>query len=435
MAEAGFEVIGVESLPDVVEALNAGKPHFHEAGLVEALQSALRSGKLRVCTEIPRQCEASVYILSVGTPIDDAHEVRLDTVTHASHEVAERFTDGAMIVLRSTVRLGVTRNLVAPILRATGRTFDLAFCPERTVEGQALTELHYLPQIVGGYDYESTVRAAQMFQFITPTVVKVSTLEVAETVKLIDNVMRDVAFGFSNEVARICDAAGVNAAEVIQTGNLGYPRRNIYMPGPVGGPCLAKDSYILIESLKPLGVKPEMTEAARKGNERQLIEAADYIAGVIEECCVTQNPTIALLGIAFKGRPETEDLRGTTARPVYERLKGMFPKARFRGYDPVVPPDAMTKFGVEPSSSLEDAFHGSQVAIILNNHPRFASMPLARLAEGMQCPAFIYDFWNNFSAKQLDLPNGVGYAAIGCHVDAILPKLASGDGETSSLRS
>lgn len=425
MAEIGFEVVGIEKRDDIVEALRAGEPHFHEPGMNEMLQRAQGRGSLQVHAHIPHACAANVYIITVGTPLDEAGHVRLDMVQHAAHEVAEQLQDGALVVLRSTVRLGVTRGLIEPILRATGKRFQLAFCPERTVEGQALAELRWLPQIVGGYDYDSTVRAAQLFQFITPTVIKVSTLEVAETIKLVDNVQRDVMFGFSNEVARICDAVGVNASEVIKAGKLGYPRTNLFMPGPVGGPCLSKDPYIMIEGLRAFGITPEIAQAARKSNERQLRESADYVAGVLQECQAARNPTITLLGIAFKGRPETPDLRGTTAKPVYDRLREVFPKAHFRGYDPVVPSKDIHQFGLAPCDSLEAAFAGSDAVVILNNHPRFASMPIAKLAAGMKRPAFIYDLWNNFSARELSLPKGVGYAALGCHIDAVLPSVSA----------
>lgn len=424
MAEIGFDVVGVEKRDDIVEALRAGKPHFHEPGMGEIVQRVQSLGSLQVHAEIPRRCTANVYIITVGTPLDEAGRVRLDMVQHAAHEVADHLQDDALVVLRSTVRLGVTRGLIEPILRATGKRFHLAFCPERTVEGQALAELRWLPQIVGGYDYDSTVRAAQLFQFITPTVIKVSTLEVAETIKLVDNVQRDVMFGFSNEVARICDAVGVNASEVIQAGKLGYPRTNLFMPGPVGGPCLSKDPYIMIEGLRAFGIVPEIAQAARTGNERQLRESADYVAGILQECQASPSPTIALLGIAFKGRPETPDLRGTTAKPVFDRLREVFPKAKFRGYDPVVSAKDVHQFGLEPCETLEAAFAKSDAVVILNNHPKFASMPVAKLAATMKRPGFIYDFWNNFSARELTLPKGVGYAALGCHVDAVLPSLS-----------
>jgi nucleotide sugar dehydrogenase len=289
------------------------------------------------------------------------------------------------------------------------------FCPERTLEGQALRELRELPQIVGGHDRDSRIRAAQVFQFMTPTVVQVSSLETAELIKLVDNSQRDVQFGLSNEVARIADAIGVSAVEVIRAGKLGYPRTNLPMPGPVGGPCLAKDSYILANGLKSLGISPEIIMAARTTNERQPQE----IIGQLKQFCAGQAklpsaPNISVAGVAFKGRPETDDLRGTMATPILAALRQHFPDGRFRGFDAVVEPGTIRDtFGLDPVASLDELFHGSHLVVIANNHPCFELMPMSALAETMARPGVIFDFWNNFGAANVELPEGVIYTGLG----------------------
>jgi len=301
-----------------------------------------------------------------------------------------------------------------PILSKSKTKFNLAFCPERTLEGQALKELRELPQIVGGVDLESSVKAAQLFQFLTPMVVRVSSLETAELIKLIDNVARDVLFAFANEVAKISDAVGVSAIEVIKAGRLGYSRTNLPIPGPVGGPCLEKDSYILIESLEEKNLVPKITLDARKLNESQPEEIANYLAEITKEI-LPDNPIISLLGIAFKGRPVTDDLRGTTAKPIFESLKRHFPKAEFKGYDSVVKQDQIKEFGIEPVQDIEEAFRGSNIVLILNNHPIFSSMDVENLAKEMAKPGIIYDFWNNFTDRNLCLPKDIKYTALGSH--------------------
>jgi nucleotide sugar dehydrogenase len=323
--------------------------------------------------------------------------------------------------MRSTVKLGTTRRIVTPILDAARVPYELAFCPERTLEGRALVELRQLPQIVGGMTPEAAVRAGQIFQFLTPTVVRVSDVETAEMIKLVDNSQRDVAFAYANEIARACDAVGVSAAEVISAGKLGYPRTNLPMPGPVGGPCLEKDPYIFAEGLKERGIEPEITLAARRLNERQPEEVVAHIAKVLAAAGVPGAPVVTLLGIAFKGQPPTDDLRGTMARPVLVALKKKYPNARFCGYDAVVSQEGIRQFGVEPRESLAAALEGAHLALILNNHPVFSSMPVIELAARMARPALIYDFWNCFSAADLALPQGVGYMALGSHGHARLP--------------
>lgn len=416
MVEVGFEVWGIEVRADLVRQMKDGQAHFSEPGITERLSRAVRNGRLKLFQTIPENCPATVWIITVGTPMGGDGRARLDMIESVSREVGANVKDDDLVIMRSTVKIGTTREMVRPILAASGKRFGLAFCPERTVEGQALEELRWLPQIVGGETLDVAVRAGQLFQFLTPTVIRVSSIETAEMVKLVDNSQRDVHFAYSNEVARVCDAIGISAAEVIQAGKRGYPRTNLPMPGPVGGPCLEKDSYILAESVERYGIRPEMTLAARVINERQ---PAEIVAALLAQAGrmggLPARPVIAMLGIAFKGRPATDDLRGTTARPLLATLREAFPDAVFRGFDAVVPAAAQRAFGLEPAPSLTDAMAGAHLAIIHNNHPVFASMPLEALADGMARPGIVYDLWNNFSQGSVLMPEGRVYLCLGSH--------------------
>jgi UDP-N-acetyl-D-mannosaminuronic acid dehydrogenase len=416
MANVGFRVWGVEVRRDVVDRLQRGQSHFYEPGLEDLLQRVVQSGALKVHETLPKDCSASVFIITVGTPLDSDRRARLDMVANVSREVASAMPAGALVVLRSTVRLGTSRKVVAPLLDAAGLDYDLAFCPERTMEGVALLELRSLPQIVGGATLRATVRASQVFQFMTPTTVRVHDLETAEMIKLVDNTQRDVHFAFSNEVARMCDAIGVNAVEVIAAGKLSYPRTNLPIPGPVGGPCLEKDSYILAEGLEPYGLEPEITLAARRINERLPQESIAAIKRVTQGLSgFPDRPVIALLGLAFKGRPPVDDLRGTTAKPILQELRRHYPQSIIRGFDAVVSPDAIRALELESMSSIESAMCDAHLVVIANNYPAFTGMPLETISATMAKPALIYDFWNSFDARNLRLAPGVCYMALGNH--------------------
>jgi len=416
MADMGFKIQGVEIRDDVLAGLNQGVAHFHEPGLHERLRRVIDSGKLNCSKHIPQDWQGSVFIITVGTPLNSEGRSRLDMIEAVSREVADRMRPGSLVIMRSTVKLGTIRKIVTPILVASGKQFDLAFCPERTLEGKALVELRQLPQIVGGMTSQAAVRASQLFQFITPTVVRVSSVETAEMIKLIDNAQRDVAFAYANEVARACDAIGVSAVEVIQAGKLGYPRTNLPMPGPVGGPCLEKDPYILAEGLRELGVELDITMAARRTNESQPAEIVSHLKRVVSDLNgFAAKPVVTLMGIAFKGQPATDDLRGTMARPVLRHLSEAFSGAEFRGYDAVVSQADTRGFGLEPVATLEQAFATSSLVVILNNHPTFSTMPINKLAIGMKRPGLIYDFWNCFKTADIHLPQGVTYMALGSH--------------------
>lgn len=416
MANIGFNVCGVEIREQVAKQLREGRPHFHEPGLGDLLERVTENGCLDVHTSIPADCRASVYIITVGTPLGANGRSRFDMIEHAAKEVAEAMQPGALVIMRSTMMLGTTRKVVLPILDRRGLSYDVAFCPERTLEGVALKELRWLPQIVGGGDLQACVRASQLFQFITPTTLRVHDLETAEMIKLVDNAQRDVHFAFSNEVARMCDVFGISALDVITAGKVGYPRTNLALPGPVGGPCLEKDPYILAEGLEPFGVTPEITLAARRLNERQPEEAA----AAVEQAAARmpefpKRPVITVLGLAFKGRPATDDLRGTMARPIVAALRRRFDAVEWRGYDAVVPAEAFGEFGLSPCATLEEAVQDANLVVITNNHPVFASMPLNSLSSRLAEPALIYDFWNHFEPRNLRLAPGRFYMPLGHH--------------------
>lgn len=416
MADAGFQVHGVEIREDILDKLRSGRPHFHEPGLAERLHHVLQRGRFTFGRTPECEHRHSVYIITVGTPLDAGGRVRTDMIEAATRQVADCLQDGDMVILRSTVKLGVTRNVVRPILADSGKRFDIAFCPERTLEGQALIELNQLPQIIGAESMDVAARASQIFGFLTPTTVKVSTLETAELIKLVDNTYRDVTFAFSNEIARLCNAMEVSAVEVVRAGKLGYPRTNLPLPGPVGGPCLEKDPHILIEGAREAGVEMEITAAGRHVNETQPLEVADFLETLARSMQgFPAEPTISLMGLAFKGRPETDDLRGTMAKPVLQELRARFPRAQWRGFDAVVAPGEIRAFGLEPADSMVGAVHGANLAVILNNHPVFTSMPLTDLASRMDRPGVIYDFWNNFNSRDINLPEGTAYIALGSH--------------------
>ncbi|MBI3453587.1 MAG: nucleotide sugar dehydrogenase [Rhodospirillales bacterium] len=422
MADVGFDVTGVEIRDDVLEKLNRGEPHFHEPGIGAHLKRLISLGRLRFAKYIPPQSAATVFIITVGTPLDGQGRARLDMVQSISREVASHLKPGDLVVMRSTVKLGTTRKVVISILDAADTPYDLAFCPERTLEGQALAELRTLPQIVGGVTLAACVRASQLFQFLTPTTVRVSSLETAEMIKLVDNSHRDVFFAFSNEIARLCDVAAIGAAEVIRAGKLGYPRTNLPMPGPVGGPCLSKDPYILAEGFEGTGINASIVLAARRTNENQSGEAVSIIKATTD-CMIgfPPNPIVTLLGVAFKGRPSTDDLRGTMALPILAELRKRYPMATFRGWDAVVAADDIARLEIEPMEDLASAMAGANLVVIANNHPAFAEMPVESLADSLARPALIYDFWNNFEARRLTLPGGVGYMGLGGRGVANLP--------------
>jgi nucleotide sugar dehydrogenase len=244
-------------------------------------------------------------------------------------------------------------------------------------------------------------------------------------VKLVDNVSRDVNFAFANEVAMLCDQFGVSAIEVIRTANSDYQRTNVALPGPVAGPCLSKDPYILMQSL-PLAAQQAdfaaITRAGRFTNERLAEYCREQVSGVLREYNGGGAPkAIALLGLAFKGRPETGDLRGSMANPILDAMRAEFPQAEFRGFDAIANKSEVREMGLIACATVEEATVGAAVVLLLNNHRMFERLDLGAVAAGMASPGVIYDFWSQFRPDNLQLPSGVGYMSFGNRSQSRLP--------------
>jgi UDP-N-acetyl-D-mannosaminuronic acid dehydrogenase len=148
----------------------------------------------------------------------------LNHVIAASKQVGSIIKKNSMVILRSTIPIGTTRNTIKPIIEeisglVVGKDFSLIFAPERTIEGAALSELKSNPQIIGSLTTDGIEKSSILFMKPTPTIVPVSNLETAEMIKLIDNTYRDVHFAFSNELALICENLNLNVYECIQKGN------------------------------------------------------------------------------------------------------------------------------------------------------------------------------------------------------------------------
>ncbi|WP_457147748.1 nucleotide sugar dehydrogenase [Mycobacterium sp. URHB0021] len=416
LAEAGNTVIGVERRSDLVDLTNRGTPHFTETGLPDALAGVTKSKKLVAAERFDNSFTCGTYIITVGTPLSSDGVARLDMIEQAAGDIAENMRDGALVILRSTVKIGTTRDVVSPILAASGKAFGIAMCPERTLEGKALQELRELPQIVGADDPAVADRAAAVFRRLTSSIVLVSDIETAEIIKLISNTFRDVQFAFANEVARVCDAFGVSAHEVISAGKLGYNRTNIPLPGLVGGPCLEKDPHILMESARTRGIDLEITTAGRLVNERQPEETVRFITSEIErrDLAGAGPLKINILGMAFKGIPETSDLRGSMSIKVLDALKKAHPNADIGLYDPVTSPEVLSaEFPDERVfNRFGDAVSGASVVVIANNHPSLGTISPRTIGEFISPNGFVFDYWNHFShlpASEL----GDAYFAVG----------------------
>lgn len=402
MCDAGLKVLGVEKNERVVDLLKRGVPHFTEVGMSNSLHRVVSEGTFVVKNDLEESDVSDYFVITVGTPLGANGKPRNDFIINAAEQVAARIRGGDTVIIRSTVSVGTTNHLVRPILQKKNKDINVAMCPERTLEGNAMKELRELPQIIGADDAQSRDRSEALFRHLTNKTVHVSSCEAAEVVKLIDNTFRDVSFAFGNEVARICEALNVSASEIIRAGKFGYNRTNVAMPGLVGGPCLEKDPHILMSSVENENLQLEITNAARKVNERQPKEIVGQIKTLCARLQVYENPTIVLAGMAFKGVPETDDLRGSMSLHLLDLIKAEFNNSIIRLHDPVVSKETLSALHpeCETYASLEDAICSSDILIIANNHSQLSSIHPKSIKSMMNERSFIFDVWNHFSETE-----------------------------------
>jgi UDP-N-acetyl-D-mannosaminuronic acid dehydrogenase len=410
LADAGFSVIGYDTNDEFVTRVNTtGEVDFQEEGLSELLAKHLHRGLTLTSTPPDRQ---DIYVITVGTPLEPGQErPNLDRIRVAVQRIAPGFGDNPLVVLRSTVSIGTTRRIVLPEIRRHTERFGLAFCPERTIEGRAIPEMRSLPQIIGGVDAESAERAEALFRRITASIVHVSSLEAAEMIKLINNTYRDLTFAFANEVALIAEHMGLSAREMIHAANVDYPRSSVARPGFVGGPCLEKDALILIDSLHQIDFKPRVIEEARRINhalpEHVAVRVLEQLQQVRGSAARTR---VLLTGFAFKGRPATEDVRGSAAIPLMRRLQAA--GVEVWGHDFVTPEKVIAELGAL-TCSLEEGFERADGVVIANNHPQYLRADIPALATRLRRPAFLLDAWSLFEARDFHAVGGLSYGALG----------------------
>ena len=410
LARKGFTVHGVDASPAVLAALGEGRAHLFEPGVEEGL-AAFRGDRLRVAASLPPEGVDAVMIC-VSTPTNPVtHAPELENLRAASRHVAERARPDTLVIVRSTVPVGASRNVVLPELAARwGASVRLAFAPERTIQGQALRELEELPQVVGGLDAASRDAAAALFGRVTRRIVPVGSLEAAELVKLVNNCHTDLIYSYGNEVALMAEQWGLDPLEVIRAANLDYPRPDLAKPGYVGGGCLSKDPYILMSASRAAGYTPWLVGQARGLNEHLPLRVAERVVALIRAGRGSaEGARLAVLGWAYKGWPPTDDMRGAPIHamlPIF-RAAGL----ELRGHDYLVAPEVIRGLGATPVSA-EGAFEGADAMLVITNHPEYAKLDLAARLAVMHRPAVLFDSWRILDEEAVRRA-GVRYAGIG----------------------
>lgn len=316
----GWKVIGVENSPSKFEGIAAGISPVEDVPS-SMVQSFLASGAYRISNSVADVKEASIVVICVPTPLDEAREPDLSILEQAVTDIAPHLTSGTLVINESTSFPGTLRELIAPLISA-GKFSPavevlLAVAPERVNPGDIKWHQKNTPRLVGGIDERSTKLAVDFYGTICDEVVEVSTPEIAETAKLLENTFRLVNIALVNQLTQLCSSQNINVHEVIEaaaTKPYGFMK---FTPSVgVGGHCIPVDPMYL------------SWWAERNGRQASIIEHSDginlgmplYVSKRIRQLVSAENgkKRVLILGVAYK--PGVKDVRETPVTALRDDL-------------------------------------------------------------------------------------------------------------------
>ncbi|MBX3178839.1 MAG: nucleotide sugar dehydrogenase [Candidatus Hydrogenedentes bacterium] len=364
-ATNGFQVLGVDINPRVVETVNAGNIHIDEPGLRTLVRAAIGSGNLRASLQ-PEPCDA--YIIAAPTPLAAGNKPDLSHVIATAEAIAPCLRAGALVILESTCPPGTCRDILIPILERSGlnagRDFRLAHCPERVLPGHILRELISNDRVIGGVDRASAEAARDLYASFVEGEIFLTDLTTAETVKVVENTYRDVNIALANETALLCEQLGIRYRDVARLANR-HPRVNLHQAGPgVGGHCISVDPWFLVDRF------PEETALIRLARHRNNAMPHHVAAGVCGLIQGVERPKVAALGLAYKGN--VGDTRESPALAVIQLL--MDAGVEVAAHDPFVKETSV------PRPPLPECFDGADCIVLLTDHTAYRSLDIGEVA-------------------------------------------------------
>jgi UDP-N-acetyl-D-mannosaminuronic acid dehydrogenase len=394
LAHVGYNVLGLDIDSRKIEHLQRTySPEIYEPGLHLALQR--NKDRVEFTDDYDRlMIECDDLLVTIGTPLEKNKPLfqGLEDVIGA---IGKRLRKGQLVVLKSTVVPGTTEKISRELEKwhglVSGRDFHIAFCPERTIEGLAMHELYTLPKIVGAMSPEGAERAARIFRKLGGEVLQVSSPRVAEMCKLVDNLYRAMNIALANELGGICEKLAIDAYEVVSAVNKAYERTHIFFPGlGADGPCLSKDPEILRYCGEQINADTRLIDVTITKNEESTLRVAGIVVEFLQTMKI-ERPVISLVGLAFKGFPETDDVRGSPALKLYGVLNKELSTAQFRFHDPIV-----QRFLDHPViRDLDECIDGANVIIFLTNHRSLMNISASIVFRAASRPLLVIDCWHN----------------------------------------
>ncbi|MES1262208.1 MAG: nucleotide sugar dehydrogenase [Acidobacteriota bacterium] len=369
-AQAGFHVTGIDLNEAKVARVNAGDSYVGDVPS-SVLAPLVQQGLLRATTDFACLAELDTVNIAVPTPLRKTKDPDMSFIVSATEEIAKYIHKGMLVILESTTYPGTTDELVLPMLEKSGlkagEDFYLCFSPERVDPGNAKYQTKNIPKVVGGTTPACTELGALFYAQALEHVVPVSSTQVAEMVKLLENTFRMINIGLANEIAVMCDGMGINVWEVIEaaaTKPFGFMP---FYPGPgLGGHCIPIDPFYLSWKSKQSGIEARFIELAGYINGQMPHFVATKVQNALNEVGkAVKGSKIVLYGVAYKR--DIDDVRESPALDIIHLLQKR--GAEILYVDPYIPEIRLEHETLRASCS--DVVRTADCVVIVTDHKQF----------------------------------------------------------------
>lgn len=367
-SKAGFSVTGIDLQPSKVDQVNAGESYIRDIDARD-LRRLVKDKKLTATADFSVVADLDTINICVPTPLRKTKDPDMSYIVSACQQIARHFHPGMLVVLESTTYPGTTEEVVLPMLSANGlrvgKDFFLCFSPERVDPGNARFQTRNIPKVVGGITADCTEVGSLFYRQALETVVPVSSTQVAEMVKLLENTFRMINIGLANEMALMCARMDINVWEVIEAAASKPFGFMPFYPGPgLGGHCIPIDPFYLSWKTRQAGIEARFIELAGHINGQMPHFVVEKIQSALNDRGKPlKGSNIHILGVAYKR--DVDDVRESPALDIMHLL--MRRGARVSFSDPYVP--AISVDGAELlSTSLNGALEVSDCAVIITDH-------------------------------------------------------------------
>ncbi len=338
-AKAGFKTIGFDIQPEKVDMVNKGQNYIGDV-VGSDLKKLVENGMFRATNNFDFIKEADFVAICVPTPLDKHQQPDISYIKSSAQAIARHFKRNTIIVLESTTYPGTTTELIMPILEngsglKCGEDFYLAFSPERVDPGNLIYKTKNTPKVVGGVGKDATEIAAAMYRAVLDSDIReVSSPEVAEMEKILENTYRNVNIALVNELAMLCEKMDIDVWEVIDAAKTKPYGFQAFYPGPgLGGHCIPLDPYYLSWKAREFGFHTSMIENSMMINDKMPEYCVERASKILNNFKKPLNGScILVLGVAYKA--DIDDYRESPAISVIKELKKH--KAYVEYYDPWV---------------------------------------------------------------------------------------------------